>query len=80
MEELLGKQLHEIDGDGLDSAPLDKPVELVADIEFAGLSLQDFADRDKAAQGQVESVLSIEECEYVWSWHSVENPRLMSYR
>ena len=81
LDEIVGKSFRGTDSNGVEAVSLDKSAEHVEDIDFAGLSLQDFAAvEDTAPENQPGSILSIEECEYVYPSHCAQNLRLMSRR
>lgn len=66
LQDIVGKSLQGNNINGTEAGTLDKPVELVEDIDFAGMSLHDLADQeDAASEHQVRSDQTIEECEYV---------------
>ena len=72
LEKIIGGSLKRSEGDNDgEEAVLERPSELLEDIDFGGLGLQEFASSEsknepplnaKAAQ---ESIQSVEECEYV---------------
>ena len=73
LEKIIGGPLKrgEADGDDQEEVVIEKPSELQEDIDFGGISLQEFA-RSQAnnvsaldIEATQESVQSVEECEYV---------------
>ena len=73
LEEIVGKPLHESDGEhepSQNGARLERPAELAEDINFSGLGLQDFLQREEnedVSESLVQTTQSAEECEYVCS-------------
>ena len=73
LEDIVGKPLHASDGENEDlrnGARLERPGELVEDIDFGGLGLQDFLEREEnedVSDVLIETTQSAEECEYVCS-------------
>ena len=73
LEDIVGKPLHASDGEHeilQNGARLERPAELVEDIQFSGLGLQDFVQREENEDVSVlltETTQSAEECEYVCS-------------
>lgn len=76
LEEIVGRPILDEDKDhGEDGqAQLEKPAELVEDVDFRGRSLQDFLDDEAECHGVENSdvhgdaVQSVMECEYVYSY------------
>lgn len=65
--EILDKPLRGEEGEEAEAVILDKPAELIEDVDFAGLSLRQYVVQEvKASEEHAESILTIEECEYVW--------------
>lgn len=73
LEGIVGKPLHASDGEhGIlkNGARLERPAELVEDIDFSGLGLQDFLqreDKEDVSDVLINTTQSAEECEYVCS-------------
>lgn len=65
-------------GDGQYEEEIKRPKQLVEDVNFNGLSLQEFARQDpnKTGRGEGQQELSeqtVEECEYVYSFEIYSN-------
>lgn len=65
-------------GDGQYGEEIKRPKQLVEEVDFNGLSLQEFARQDSnkidRAEGQYEiSEQTVEECEYVYSFEMCAN-------
>ena len=73
LEDIIGKPLHASDGEHeslQNGACLGRPGELVEDIDFSGLGLQDFLEREEnedVSDVLIETTQSAEECKYVCS-------------
>ena len=73
LEDIVGKPLHASDGEHeplQNEARLERPAELVEDISFDGLGLQDFLQQEEKYDGSdllTQTTQSTEECEYVCS-------------
>ena len=73
LEEIVGKPLLQSDGEYeplQNGARLERPAELVEDITFSGLGLQNFVQREEnedVSESLIQTTQSAEECEYVCS-------------
>ena len=66
LQDIVGQPLVEEDGNGMKAENSRKPTSLIEDVKFDGRTLQEFMDdRDVKGGEEVESALTIEECEYV---------------
>ena len=75
LEEIIGRSVPDGDEErgGESQAQLEKPAELVEDVDFRGRSIQDFLDDEDERQDSLdadgENVQSVMECEYVCSYN-----------
>lgn len=65
-------------GDGQYGEEIKRPKQLVEEVDFNGLSLQEFAQKDSNKTNRVEgqyeiSEQTVEECEYVYSFDMCMN-------
>lgn len=65
-------------GDGQYGEEIKRPKQLVEEVDFNGLSLQEFAQKDSNKTNRVEgqyeiSEQTVEECEYVYSFDMCTN-------
>ena len=73
LEDIVGKPLHASDGEHeilQNGARLERPTELLEEIDFSGLGLQDFLQREEnedVSDVLIETTQSADECEYVCS-------------
>ena len=73
LQDIVGESPKEVDSNEAKGSAPNKPAELVEQIKFDGMSLQDFADDEQTdSEGQAGSALTIEECEYVCLFHGAQ--------
>ena len=66
LQDIVGESLEQAESNESKEGILNESAELLGDIKFDGMSLQDFVDDEQTeSKNQAESALTIEECEYV---------------